>query len=145
MNIHEMQRVLRSITYKDWNFRLVRKADRIWLRVEYMGFTPDGHNVPQMVNKCGQKWMLSEAMMPSKIIQIAFKAVLTAERKELNQRFCVDGEPYFNPPESPFSRGYKPDDRCEEAADRFEDLPIRSLSEPWPKEGITKMTNESHK
>lgn len=89
--------VLSRIAYKGWVFNLGGDNGRHWLQVEFYVSALDaqGHAEPGVQK--GRKWLLSEHMTESEIVQTAFKAVLSAEEHETREQFLVEGVPVLGP------------------------------------------------
>lgn len=96
MNKQEIVNALKSVTYKDWRFTVGQDQDRLYLQV---AFNAPDNTEPQNPRhlQLGRKWMLSEHMTKSELIQTAFKAALTAEEHECREMFRYEGEAIFGP------------------------------------------------
>lgn len=94
MNASEMQNVIDSVKYKDWLILVMSNGHSIYLQVRFMA--QDLETGTWEVQH-GRKWLLSEYMTKSEIVQTALKAVLTAEEHETREKFTVDGRAIFNP------------------------------------------------
>lgn len=100
--VEHFARVLRAIKYKDWVFTVESrtwKFEKIndtlyFLRVEFK--TPNTETQDDASWK-GRKWLLSERMTDSEIVQTAFKAVLTAEEHETREQFKYHGQAVLAP------------------------------------------------
>lgn len=87
--IVEFQKLVDSISYKDWRFHVKQAArDIMYLQV---GFVDEGEYWT------GRKWLLSEHMTKSEVVQTAFKAVMTAEEHETREKFLYKDKAIFGP------------------------------------------------
>ncbi len=85
-----------QISYKDWSFDIGIKSDVLYLQVKFLA--PDnGSDKPSLEIQRGRKWMLSEHMTHSELIQTALKAVLTAEEHETREQFLYKNKAVFAP------------------------------------------------
>lgn len=93
--------VLGRVEYKDWRFRIGGESRRYWMQVEFHAPDTDadsdasGHVEPDVQR--GRKWLLSEHMTESEIVQTAFTAVLAAEEHECRELFRVEGVAVLGP------------------------------------------------
>lgn len=95
MTHNEMRLILDRIGYKNWHFRLGKKGEVSFLQVVFQAEDPiiaDGWDWQK-----GRKWMLSEHMSKSELVQTALKAVLAAEEHEARENFRYMGQPVFGP------------------------------------------------
>lgn len=84
--------ILKDIQYKDWELTVgnISDMDRpMYLQVRFIDANGD-------VQK-GRKWMLSQHMTKSEIVQTAFKAILTAEEHEAREQFRYKGRLVYGP------------------------------------------------
>lgn len=79
---------LSGVKYLDWTFYVGSKGPSMYLQVS---FDINGKHWT------GRKWLLSEHMTKSEIIQTAFKAVLTAVEHETREMFTYKGKAIFGP------------------------------------------------
>lgn len=85
-----------ELTYKDWDFYIGRKDNVLYLQVRFLA--PDnGAEKPSLEIQSGRKWMLSNHMTKSELIQTALKAVLTAEEHEAREQFLYKNKAVFAP------------------------------------------------
>lgn len=85
----EFEKIIKNITYKDWVFRVHYASPGFtYLQIEFK----DGEEEWQ-----SRKWLLSEHMTDSEIIQTVFKAVMTAEEHEIREKFLYDNVPVLGP------------------------------------------------
>jgi len=89
--------VLSRLRYKDWTFRLGIEPRGYWLRVEFQAPDTDAAGQGEAEIQRGRKWLLSEHMTESEIVQTAFKAVLAAEEHEAREQFTVEGVAVLGP------------------------------------------------
>ncbi len=81
--------VVNRIAYKDWRF-VLSTIDQfhMYLQVQFED--------KQHLHK-GRKWLLSQHMTDSEIVQTAMLAVLTAEEHEARERFMYMGTSIYGP------------------------------------------------
>lgn len=90
------QFVVGELIYKDWSFFIGRKDNVLYLQIRFLA--PDnGSDKPSLQIQSGRKWMLSEHMTKSELIQTALKAVLTAEEHETREQFLYKNKAIFAP------------------------------------------------
>jgi hypothetical protein len=95
MDIVKVRTILNRIRYKNWSFYLGQLADgHLYIQAQFPAACADSGVIE---TQFGRKWLLSEHMTLSEIIQTAFKAVMTAEEHETRECFRFDGQPIFGP------------------------------------------------
>ena len=99
MNKQDMMHVLQDVECDDWWFKVggsdqPDQPDQPYLQV-YKDGVCNVTSETYPVN--GRKWRLSPHMTRSEIVQIALKAVLTAEEHEVRERFKYRGRSIFDP------------------------------------------------
>lgn len=77
-----------SVRYRDWEFYIGRDSAVTYLQIQFADAGSRQH---------GRKWMLSQFMTKSEIVQTALKAVLAAEEHEARERFLYHGKSVFGP------------------------------------------------
>lgn len=87
-----MARVLECVRHRDWRFHL--QEEPLALQVHFIGVDASS-GLPALVH--GRKWLLSEHMTKSELVQTAFKAVVTALEHEAREHFLYKGRPVFGP------------------------------------------------
>lgn len=93
--IRDTYAILQNIRYGDWIFFVARNADGTpYLQLVWKDVCNDTGESCELKSR---KWMLSEHMTKSEIIQTAFKAVLVAEEHEIREKFTYKNEPIFGP------------------------------------------------
>ncbi|MPZ36633.1 MAG: hypothetical protein GEU95_00995 [Rhizobiales bacterium] len=87
--------ILRNVTYPGLTFIVGEgSAAPFWLQVQCDGIC----NVTgQRMKWHGRKWLLSQHMTKSEVVQTAFKAVLTAFEHEIRETFKYQGAAIFGP------------------------------------------------
>ncbi len=91
-----LQILVDQIEYKDWSFFIGLKGEVLYLQVQFLA--PDnGSENPDLDIQKGRKWMLSEHMTKSELIQTALKAVITAEEHETRELFLFREKPIYAP------------------------------------------------
>lgn len=101
MQIDAMRAVLAQVAYKGWEFRIEEirpcllsgagcrmSGQSAYLQVR---FEAEGEQWS------GRKWLLSQHMTESELVQTALKAVLTAEEHEARERFTYKERAVFGP------------------------------------------------
>jgi hypothetical protein len=86
--------VLGRCSFQDWLLLVSGDPERPYLQAVFHGPCADSNEVTQ---QRGRKWLLSQHMTTSEIVQTAFKAVLTAMEHEVRENFRYRGCPIFGP------------------------------------------------
>lgn len=86
--IEKFREALRDVHYKNWLFSVRESNGTYFLQIN---FAESG------VRQSCRKWILSQWMTKSEIIQTAFKAVLAAEEHETREKFKYNGRAIFGP------------------------------------------------
>lgn len=89
--------ILTSIKYKDgWDFGIVPKGDDIAMFVQFWAPCSErDKGAPELQR--GRKWLISEHMTDSEIVQTAFLAIKVAEEHEMRENFKFEGQCIFGP------------------------------------------------
>lgn len=89
--------ILSRVAYKNWTFYVGGERGRWWMQVRFIA--PDAALGPntELEEQHGRKWMLSEHMTESEVVQTAFTAVLKAEEHEVRENFLVEGVAVLGP------------------------------------------------
>lgn len=82
------------IQYKDWRVVIGEKNGVRYLQLRWLAECNSGSGIQEQTSR---KWMLSEHMTKSEVIQTALLAVLTAEEHEAREQFLFDGRAIFGP------------------------------------------------
>ena len=84
----DVENIVKQISYRDWQFRVGREAQSMFLQVRFAGACAlSGH--PSL--QSGRKWRISAHMTRSEVVQTALLAVLTAEKHEVHENFrCLE-------------------------------------------------------
>ena len=90
----EMQEVLDSIEYPGYDFMVKLKGDVPFLQASFT--EPDAYTGELSV-QFTRKWLLSEHMVRSEIVQTALKCVLTSAEHRVRETFLYKGERIFGP------------------------------------------------
>lgn len=96
MTIIEMQEILLSLQYKDWEFHLIEENNTAFLQLRFKDMCACRDSAPLMEHRC-RKWRLSLRATRSEIVQTAFAAVLLAEEHEIRERFRYRGRAVYGP------------------------------------------------
>ena len=91
-----LQILVDQITYKNWSFYIGRKGEVFYLQIHFLAADNEAGTDSLAVQK-GRKWMLSEFMTKSELVQTALKAVITAEEHETRELFLYRNKPVFAP------------------------------------------------
>ncbi len=86
--------VKKNIRYKDWEFYVGDKNGAVYLQIK---FDAPCHCDPSKIERqhC-RKWLLSEWMTPTEIVQTVWAAVVRAEIHEAAETFMFKGKDIFN-------------------------------------------------
>lgn len=87
---------LLDVQYKDWLFHIGKKNGQFFLQIRFLAPDNDLPEGPQYM-QFGRKWLLSEHMTKSEVIQTALKAVITAEEHEIREQFLYKKAAIFAP------------------------------------------------
>jgi hypothetical protein len=94
MNIEEIKQFYAdNISYKDWEFVIREKNGVPYLQIQFNA--PDNFSGKHERQYC-RKWMLSEFMTVTELVETAYKAVRMAEEHELRESFKYKGHAIFN-------------------------------------------------
>nr|WP_315237674.1 hypothetical protein [uncultured Albidiferax sp.] len=89
---------LQQVTYPGYTFAIVGDTDALsgafYLRASFMA--PDTHTKALALQHT-RKWLLSEHMTPSEVVQTALKCVLTSLEHEARENFKYMDAPVFGP------------------------------------------------
>lgn len=85
----EIADVLSEIEYKDWELQLSYGSPQ-YLQVRFFTYWP-------RQEQHGRKWLLSQYMTKSEIVQTALAAVLAVEEHEARERFVFRGVAVYGP------------------------------------------------
>lgn len=89
--------VLNGVSFRDWSFvvrRLDRQAERFYLQAQ---FDAPCALTGKVERQRGRKWLLSQHMTDSEIVQTALMATLAAVEHEAREDFHFDGAAVFGP------------------------------------------------
>ena len=89
-----LTQILSYISYKDWIFSVQGNHSYVYMQVEFDDICIDTGKVERQK---GRKWLMSEHMTDSEVIQTAFLAVKTAEEHEIREKFHYNNEAVFGP------------------------------------------------
>lgn len=94
MTLTEMAVVLDQVTVPDFSFELLERSGVLFLRGRYK----EGDIVTDDVqDQFTRKWLLSEHMVKSEIVQTAFKCYLTSLEHRAREHFKYRGKRIFGP------------------------------------------------
>lgn len=94
MKADQIREVLDRIIYNGWEFLVLEDSSRMYLQLRFYATDTDSGDYVRMT---GRKWILSEHMTQSEVVQTALKAVLTAEEHEVREKFLYRGVAVFGP------------------------------------------------
>lgn len=85
---------LSHVQYKDVQFKVLDDGERRYLQASW----PGTDAITGKPRECkGRKWLLSEHMTKSEVVQTAMAAVLAIEEHEARELFLYKGQPIFGP------------------------------------------------
>jgi hypothetical protein len=91
----ELTKFIRQhISYKDWEFYVGDKNGAMYLQIRFDA--PDNANPLEISRQHCRKWMLSEWMTPTEVVQTCWAAVERAEIHEASENFKYKGFDIFN-------------------------------------------------
>ena len=89
---------LQQVTFPGYTFGIVGDSDAgsesFYLRASFMA---DDIATKRVTRQHTRKWLLSEHMTPSEVVQTALKCVLTSLEHEARENFKYKGAPIFGP------------------------------------------------
>lgn len=88
------EHLVSRIRYKNWRFEIGKKGSVCFLQIRMLECC---HVTGELGWQAGRKWMLSEHMTDSEVVQTALLAVLTAEEHEAREQFHFEGKAVFGP------------------------------------------------
>jgi hypothetical protein len=95
MNLIELGEIIAHIKFRDWRFEIFVHPPMVGKVANYHSirtrFLADG------TWQNGRKWVISNHMTKSEVVQTAFKAILTAMEHEIREEFSYKGEAIFGP------------------------------------------------
>jgi len=94
MNKKQIEEIVGQVTYKGWSFYVGDKNGVIYLQAQ---FDQADSFTGKVERQSGRKWMLSEHMVKSEIVQTAWAAVQFAETHEMRESFKFKGRRIFGP------------------------------------------------
>lgn len=95
-NVNMMERmegIIGRIEYKNWDF--VFYSNGSYLQIQFIA--PCHDNPMNNSLQKGRKWLISEHMTDSEIVQTAFLAIQVAEEHEMRETFKFEGQAIFGP------------------------------------------------
>lgn len=93
MQIEDVQEILKTISYKNWDFVTGRtEGGAVFIQVQFE--SPDSRT-GNIERQHGRKWYISKYAVKSEIVGTCLKAVLTAEEHEARETFRYRGQPIF--------------------------------------------------
>jgi hypothetical protein len=95
MTPSEAQDILYRVYYKNWDFRVYAVHNGPFYIM--VTFKETDNSTGEVTAWKSRKWMLSEHMTKSEVVQTAFKAVMTAEEHETREKFTYRGKTIFGP------------------------------------------------
>lgn len=93
MNYSEIKGIVDDVTFMDYDIRVI-DADRIYLQGQY--YEPDVETGETKLQKT-RKWLLSEHMTKSEIVQTAFKLAITSMEHRTREHFQYKGQRVYSP------------------------------------------------
>lgn len=89
-----VSRIVNSVEYKDWEFEFF--PAKSYIQIQF--YAPDNNKGwGGSVLQRGRKWLISEHMTNSEIIQTCFLAIKVAEEHEMRENFRYAGQCIFGP------------------------------------------------
>lgn len=91
----ELRVIVYSVSYLDWNIRLLYDGPRPYLQVH--GHGPDPKEGMKDAEWSGRKWFVSPHMCKNEVIRTAYKAIENAVAHEMNENFLYKGVAIMTP------------------------------------------------
>jgi hypothetical protein len=96
MTLNEIESILKDVSYRDWEFRVVEKGDGFLLQVRFMAPDSDHPGSEPTLQSC-RKWYVSSHAVKAEIVRTAWKAVEAAVLHEAQEGFRYKGQVIYNP------------------------------------------------
>lgn len=96
MTLGEIQEIIKRISYRDWEFRVMPKGDGFLLQIRFMAKDSTGNDPELKLQSC-RKWYLSSHSVRAEIVRTAWKAVEAAVLHEAQEEFLYRGSAIYNP------------------------------------------------
>lgn len=96
LRIEDIEEILSKIEYRDWTFtvHIDKGYGHLYLQLHFP--SEDSYSgEPSIVNS--RKWLLSNFMTKSEVVQTALKAVLTSVEHEARENFRYQNKAIFGP------------------------------------------------
>lgn len=98
MQLDEMRKIVDKVHYKDWGISIHSSNGKAqYLQVSFQALDVEEVKIKDVLTVYGRKWMLSDWMTESELVQTCLMAVLAAEEHEAREAFVYRGKRVFNP------------------------------------------------
>jgi hypothetical protein len=95
MNFEEAQEILDKINFQNYTFLVYgMDVDNMYLQAVYLD---DDIITGRQEEQRTRKWLLSKHMVPSELVQTAFKCVMTSMEHRAREGFKYKGERIYGP------------------------------------------------
>lgn len=94
MSADKFKEILRHVQFKGWSFIVKQDGARCYMQV---AFSENHSETGEPAYWTGRKWMLSDHMTDSEVVQTAFLGVMTAVEHETREAFTFCGAAIFGP------------------------------------------------
>lgn len=94
MKLKEVEVILSNIEFEDYTFCAHQRGDIIYLQA---GYYEDDIITGRREHQKTRKWLLSEHMVKSEVVQTAFKCVMTSMEHRVREHFLYRQERIFGP------------------------------------------------
>lgn len=94
MNAIEINRILKDIEYPEYIFEVKYIGDKMYLQGSYL---EEDIYTKRMERQFTRKWLLSQYMTKSELVQTVLKCALTSAEHRVREHFLYKGERIFGP------------------------------------------------
>lgn len=96
MTFDELQTIVSQISFRDWEFRVMKKGDGYLLQVRFWAPDSTTGNPTSVLQSC-RKWYVSQHASKAEVVRTAWKAVEAAVLHEAQELFLYRGLALYNP------------------------------------------------
>lgn len=101
LNYESVSAIVSRITYKAWEFIVLKKGDGFLLQPQFLAWDHTNPKATEPVWQKCRKWYVSSHSCEAEVVRTVYKAIEAAELHELQEHFKFDGQSIFGPHVSP--------------------------------------------
>jgi hypothetical protein len=94
MNLQKMRIIVNRVSFWNYAFKVAQDGDRCYLQASYLDADVISGQPAQQTTR---KWLLSEHMTPSELVQTCFKLVITSMEHRTREGFAYKNCRVFGP------------------------------------------------